>query len=119
MMKFIELFDGFRYKLQNISYNTIESDDEEERELQISYKDSYDIVDSNNDVLVIDFCRKIITSDDILFDLSITYRIEHFVNKELIPSIFPNKILSSLLYSTLALYPLYSKILLINVTTFF
>ena len=81
MKNFNEIFDGYRYKLKNISYNTIDIEDDENSEVEISFVDDFDIVKNNDKILIIDFNRKLIMSGDALFNLSITYRIEHFVKQ--------------------------------------
>lgn len=81
MKNFNEIFDGYRYKLKDISYNTIDIEDDENSEVEISFVDDFDIVKNNDKILIIDFNRKLIMSGDALFNLSITYRIEHFVKQ--------------------------------------
>lgn len=82
MKNFNEIFDGYRYKLKEISYNTIDIEDDENSEVEISFVDDFDIVKNNDKILIIDFNRKLIMSGDALFNLSITYRIEHFVKQD-------------------------------------
>ncbi len=82
MKNFNEIFDGYRYKLKDISYNTIDIEDDENSEVEISFVDDFDIVKNNDKILIIDFNRKLIMSGDALFNLSITYRIEHFVKQD-------------------------------------
>lgn len=82
MKNFNEIFDGYRYKLKDISYNTIDIEDDENSEVEISFVDDFDIVRNNDKILIIDFNRKLIMSGDALFNLSITYRIEHFVKQD-------------------------------------
>lgn len=82
MKNFNEIFDGYRYKLKDISYNTFDIEDDENSEVEISFVDDFDIVKNNDKILIIDFNRKLIMSGDALFNLSITYRIEHFVKQD-------------------------------------
>ncbi|MGM9882005.1 MAG: hypothetical protein ACI31S_04100 [Bacilli bacterium] len=82
MKNFNEIFDGYRYKLKDISYNTFDMEDDENSEVEISFVDDFDIVKNNDKILIIDFNRKLIMSGDALFNLSITYRIEHFVKQD-------------------------------------
>lgn len=82
MKNFNEIFDGYRYRLKDISYNTIDIEDDENSEVEISFVDDFDIVKNNDKILIIDFNRKLIMSGDALFNLSITYRIEHFVKQD-------------------------------------
>ena len=79
MKNFLELFGRYRYKLQNISYVSKEEEDDSE---PFSFYDEYKLLESNSEKITIDYTRYAKTNTGILFDLSITFRIEHFYNND-------------------------------------
>ena len=83
MNKLIDLFDGFRYKLINISYQDKETDDNDSKEnSSYEYYDTYKLLSYDEEKISIDFERIVSVNVGIQFDLSISYRIEHIITKE-------------------------------------
>lgn len=84
MNKLIDLFDGFRYKLINISYHDKETEDNDDSKENSSfeYYDTYKVLSYDKEKISIDFERIVSVNVGIQFDLSISYRIEHIITKE-------------------------------------